>query len=99
MWESIKDWLAEKIEEFQQWLLDMLLWLPKKLFQLIFDGLATFIERIPVPGFIANAQSFFSGIPSEIVYFLNFFAVGEGLAMVTGALVLRFVLRRVPIIG
>lgn len=99
MWESIKDWLAEKIEEFLQWLLDMLLWLPKKLFQLIFDGLATFIERIPVPGFIANAQGFFSGIPSEIVYFINFFAVGEGLAMVTGALVLRFVLRRVPIIG
>ena len=99
MWDSIKSWFAERIGEFQQWLLDALLWLPRKLFQVIFDGLATFVERIPVPDFMANAANFFAGIPSEIVYFLDFFAVAEGLGMVTAALVLRFVLRRVPIIG
>lgn len=94
MLDTIKGWISDAL----QWLLDALLWIPKKLWAELLDGFASAVESIPVPDFMANASSFFQGIPPGIVFFLDFFAVGEGLAMVISALVLRFVLRALPFV-
>jgi hypothetical protein len=99
MLDSIKAWFAEKMQQFVDWLFELLQWLPKKIFSAVFDGLAKLLEMIPVPDFITSAGSFFGGIDPGIAYVLNFLAVNEGLAMIISALILRFVLRRIPLIG
>ncbi|MCY1279471.1 hypothetical protein D9M68_328050 [compost metagenome] len=97
--DALINWLYETVGKVLQWLLDALLWVPQKLWQMILDGFAAVIEAIPVPDFIASAGSFFGGIPASVVYFLDFFAIREGLAMMIAALLLRFILRRIPLIG
>lgn len=53
-------------------------------------------------GTFTNTQSLtaaFSGIPSGVYYFLNFFALDVGIPLLISAHVARFVIRRLPVIG
>ncbi|MCY1531069.1 hypothetical protein D9M68_662820 [compost metagenome] len=97
--DSVVNWLKETLLAVLDWWLELILWLPKKIWALLLDGLASAIEALPVPAFIAQADSFFGNIPPSIVYFFDLFAVGEGLAMIVAALLARFLLRRIPLIG
>jgi|SRR5690606_11367143 len=57
------------------------------------------VENIPVPDFVYQAGGAMSSIPPGVMFFLSAFQVGPGLAMILGAYVLRFLVRRIPIIG
>lgn len=92
-------WISELVLGLLDWLLELVSWIPKKIWELLLDALASAIEAIPVPDFVANAGGWFGGIPATVIYLGQFFAVAEGLAMIMSALVLRFVLRRIPLIG
>jgi hypothetical protein len=48
------------------------------------------------PGFLTNS---FSGIPSEVWFFLDFFRLDYGVPLVVSAYVSRFLIRRMPVIG
>lgn len=96
---GVLEWLLELAGVVLEWMLEAWLWVMTKVWQLLLEGLASLIESIPVPSFMQQAGSFWGGIPSNVVYFFQFFAVAEGLAMVTTALALRFLLRRIPLIG
>lgn len=87
------------LDEFAQWLKDTLLWIPRKLWAEMLEALSGLIDAIPVPDFINTASGYMHGIPSGILWTLNMFAVPEGMLMIGAALVLRFVLRRIPLIG
>jgi hypothetical protein len=93
------NWLLELLSGFLDWALELVEWIPQNIWAGILDGLASLIESIPVPQFLAQAGSFFGNIPSTIVYLFQFFAVAEGLGFITAALLLRFLVRRIPIIG
>lgn len=110
MLEKITNWLAQTVQEvldwflglvtdFLDWLLDLVAWIPREIWSGLLDGLAQALEAIPAPAFLQQAGSFFGGIPSNIVYFFQFFAVAEGLGFIITALLLRFLVRRIPIIG
>ncbi|HSX90710.1 MAG TPA: DUF2523 family protein [Pseudomonas sp.] len=99
MLDSIKAWLAEKLQMVLDWIYDFFQWLGQKIFSGLLEGLASVLNAIPVPGFFSDAANFFNNIPSSVLFFLNLFAVGEGIAMITAALVIRFLIRRIPIIG
>lgn len=90
-----KDWLTR----FGQWLLEALLWVPQKLYELVTDALATVIENIPVPDFMTNLGSMVAGLDPAIAYFGGPLQLGTGLTWVFSALVLRFLIRRIPVIG
>lgn len=92
-------WISDFFLGILEWLLELVAWVPKKIWELLLDALAAAIEAIPVPDFVASAGNWFGGIPATVIYFGQFFAVAEGLAMIMSALVLRFVLRRIPLIG
>lgn len=96
-------WLWNKIvllyNEFTQWLFDLLEFLPRKIFSDILDALASVVEKIPVPDFFITAQGAFGSIPSSVLFFANKFALGEGVAMILAAYLIRFTIRRIPIIG
>lgn len=96
---DVLEWLLELAAAVLEWLLEALLWILSKAWQLLLEGLAALLESIPVPGFMQDAGSFWGNIPGSIVYFFQFFAVAEGMAMIGAALALRFLLRRIPLIG
>lgn len=43
--------------------------------------------------------SMFSGLPSDVLFFMGVFRLEIGLPMIIAAYVLRFAIRRIPIIG
>lgn len=51
-----------------------------------------------LPGASALTAAF-AGIPPGVWYFLDLFAVGTGVKMCLTAYVLRFAIRRIPVIG
>jgi hypothetical protein len=99
MFDSIKQWFVDILKETLQWFLDAVQWLGKTIFKELMEGLSSLIEALPVPDFVSNAGSFFGSLPSGVIYFLNFFAIQEGMTMILAAYVLRFAIRRIPFIG
>lgn len=95
LWLAIVEYFNAAID----WFFELVQWLPKLLFAEILDALALVVEAIPVPGFIDTATGAFQSIPPTVLFFASKFALGEGVAMILAAYVLRFVIRRIPIIG
>lgn len=93
------DWLKEWLSDFTDWLLELLQWIPKKIFSVAMDGIAKFFEAIPVPGFMSQSQSYFNQISGQIIWFADMFQIGFGFKVIFAALLARFILRRIPIIG
>lgn len=91
--------LIKFLEEIIAWLKDLLLWVPQKLYALVLDGLATVVEAIPVPDFMTSLGSWIGALDPGIAYFAAPLQFGTGMSIVFGALVLRFLIRRIPVIG
>jgi hypothetical protein len=68
-----------------------------RLYDGFMSGLASIIEAIPVPDFLANMQTF--SMPSGVAYFASAFEIPWGIAIIVTAYTARFILRRIPIIG
>lgn len=96
---TLLDWFLLLFTGFLEWLLKLVDWIPKAIWEGILNALASLLESLPVPGFIAQAGGFFGNLPSSVVYFFQFFAVAEGIGFILSALLLRFLLRRIPFIG
>jgi hypothetical protein len=99
MFDSIKEWFREVIQDCLDWFLDVFKWIGEHVYSGLLDGLATLIENIPAPSFIAQAKTFFGNIPSIVVFFFQYFAIAEGIGFIVAALLARFILRRIPFIG
>lgn len=93
------DKLIEFLQRILDWFVELLLWWPRKLWQLVLDGMASLIEAIPVPSFMSSLGSFASGLDPGIAFFLNDLQIGTGLGMIISAYIIRFVIRRIPLIG
>lgn len=86
-------------EKFAQWLMDLLLFIPRQVFQWFTDVLAGAVEAIPVPDFMTSGGSMFMSIAPEVWFFASMGQFDVGVPMVVGAYVARFALRRIPFIG
>lgn len=91
--------MFDLLKEFAEWLLDALLYVPRKVWEMLLDGLAGLIEAIPVPDFMQNLSSLFASMPSGVAYFASALQLGTGVTIILSALVIRFVIRRIPVIG
>lgn len=92
-------YLIDFLERILGWFVDLLLWVPHKLYQLVLDGLAAIVEAIPVPDFMSSLGSLVSGLDSAIAYFAAPLQLGTGMTWVFSAMVLRFLIRRIPVVG
>jgi len=91
----VLDWINDAL----QWLLDALLWVPRKIWQLLLEGLATVINAIPVPDFLSNLGAAWSALGPGTMYFLDVIQFDVGFPMLLSAYFLRFVIRRLPVVG
>lgn len=87
------------LSTFASWLIDILLYVPRQLFSLLLQGLAAVLTAIPAPSWLSNIPSTMSGISSGIWYFAACAQIGTGMTIVISAYVLRFLIRRIPLIG
>lgn len=96
---SLASTIADAIEDLGNWLLDVLLYVPKKVWAELLDALASGVEAIPVPDAVAvwnaEAANAFAGAG----YVVNLCALDVGLTLIGSALLARFILRRIPFIG
>jgi hypothetical protein len=87
------------MQEFLNYLKDMLLWIPLQIYKLLLEGLEALINAIPVPEYMQNIGTYTQSIPSGITYWTDPFNIGYGVAAILAAYVLRFIIRRIPFIG
>jgi len=91
------DWLTDWLDAAFAWLVELLLWIPQKLYQLLLDGLTAVLNAIPVPAWAEGIN--LNWIPSGMAYWLEPFHIGFGMTCITGAYLWRFVIRRLPVVG
>lgn len=91
-------YLIDFLEQILGWLEEYLIEWPKKIFEAIVDGLVQVLEAIPVPEWLTGVE-ILGGLDPGIAYFAEALMLSEGLAIILGAYVLRFLIRRIPVIG
>lgn len=85
---GVIDWLVEESKQVAAWLLDQLL-----------SAFATILESIPVPAAFGSISGAWSDAVSAAGFVLAPWHIGPGLTMVFGALALRWLIRRIPVVG
>ncbi len=93
------DWLFGWLGDFLVWLYDVLMWVPRKLWDLLLSSLLAILEAIPVPDWLSNAGGLLSAIPGGVWWFASALEIGYGIGVVLAAYGLRFLIRRIPLIG
>ena len=93
------DQLIQFIARILTWLLDLVKWAAEWLWNEVLGALVTVLSAIPVPQFLTDAPSVLAALPSGIAWGLNAFCVPQGLVIYLGALLIRFIIRRLPIVG
>lgn len=87
---------------FAQYILDLLLWLPRKIYELITDAfdsvISTILSWVDV-SWLASIDVNYSALPQGVLWFLGFFNLPYAATVITSALMLRFFIRRLPIFG
>lgn len=81
-------WLQEELQQFALWI-----------WQHILDATASALEAIPLPSWATGSGSLFGSIPGSVGYFLDVMEFGFGLSVIASAVSIRFVIRRIPLIG
>lgn len=84
-------------DDLMQFLEDVVLWFPRVIYEYIAEAIELFLDMLPDESY--SIQGALSGVTSDLAYFLSMMEFGFGLTAVTTALLARFFLRRIPIIG
>jgi len=79
-------WIFDELELFVYWI-----------FGSIMDALGALFSLIPVPDFMSSMQSY--TLPSSIAFYAGYFELEFGLGVIVSAYTIRFIIRRLPVIG
>lgn len=86
------------LSSLAEWFKNLLLWLPRKIFEWFTDGMAELMSQLPaIPGaeqMISNAQALAS--ISGVAWVLDLFLVAYGFKTCVSAYFFRFGIRRMP---
>lgn len=92
---SFFEWLSNFWKNLQ----DLLLWVPMRIWELLLESLAWVITAIPVPSWASNTAGLFSGLPTGVSWGFYLFNVPTGIGIIMSAYLIRFLIRRIPLIG
>lgn len=96
---KFSEWFHGLVNDVLQWFLDLLEYATSWILDQILGAFATVFEAIPVPGAFAEAGPAWGDAVSSAGFFLAPWHIGEGLTMFFSALAIRFLIRRIPLIG
>lgn len=81
-------WLQDEVKGFFVWLSEQ-----------VFNGIVAVFNAIPLPSWATSGGDVLSGIPPSVGYFVGPFDIGYGAGVIVSAYGLRFLVRRIPLIG
>lgn len=87
------------IGDILEWVVDFFQWLMVKAATLIFDAIIAVLSAIPVPDWLTGISGNIGSINGGVLYFIGPFEFGTGMAWVISAYLLRFLIRRLPVVG
>lgn len=95
-------WIARLFEWFSGLfgdLLEFLLDFPLLILRGILDGVVYLLSLIPVPDFLTaySLQSLFSGLPNEVLWFVDFFGIPQGLLLLGGGVSFRLLRKAITL--
>ncbi|HEX7762800.1 MAG TPA: hypothetical protein VF433_04230 [Cellvibrio sp.] len=91
------EWLKEFFTGFKDWLYEVLLYIPQKLFDLLLQAILEIIEAVPLPEFITDYQ-ITDYIHPDILFFLVNSGVHIALPII-GSAYLFYFFRRILTLG
>lgn len=93
--------IVDTIKNFAAWLLDALLYVPRLIFQEITDFLLPHLQTANtwMAGKLSELDSAFASLPDGIWWFIGVAQLHIGIPLILSALGIRFLIRRLPIIG
>lgn len=77
--------LGDKLLEFFQWV-----------WQLVIDAVVAVLSAIPVPDWMSTGSF---QLPGEVLWFASVLELQYGLGVMSAAWTIRFLIRRIPVIG
>jgi hypothetical protein len=93
------DTLIQYLSRAFAWLLQFFDWALTELFSVVTAAFVTFLDAIPIPSWVAGAANQFSLLPPGVLYFAQALDFGTGLTIIVSAYVIRFGIRRIPLVG
>lgn len=95
LWQGFLDWVQDVLILCLTYFKDLMLWC----FEMGLDVAAFLFEQIAPPEFAAaGLQGLFNALPDSVIYFLGQSGLSEGMAILGGAYVFRF-LRKLITLG
>lgn len=95
MLSEFANWLLDTLSAILQFLLD----LPFHILSWIWAGLMYIVDLLPVSDYVKQAATSLSMLPPSVWFFMNMFNIKFGLGVVMGAYLIRFFIRRLPVVG
>jgi hypothetical protein len=93
------DFLIAFLSRILTWLVSFVQWIGDLAISTALGALITLLNAIPVPSWMSSAPSVLAGVPSGIVWLFQILQLPAGLVILLSAWVLRFLIRRIPLIG
>lgn len=92
---NIIQWLGEALS----WLVEFAEWLVTKIFLGIFEAVIFVLSAIPVPDWLADISTNALSIDPGVLFFIAPLEITTGVTWIVSAYLLRFLIRRIPVIG
>ncbi|HEX3912693.1 MAG TPA: DUF2523 family protein [Steroidobacteraceae bacterium] len=93
------DFLIKYIAQILTWLLGFVDWCFLECAKFVLAGLAAFMNAIPVPAWMSSASGAVASIPPGVAYLIGTMHIADGCTILVSAYTIRFLIRRLPIIG
>ena len=93
------DFLIQYIARILTWIVGFFVWCIEWLAKTVLGALITLLQAIPVPGWMTDAPSVLSNVPSGVIWIFQILQLPAGMAILLSAWILRFLIRRIPLIG
>ena len=84
---------------FATWLIGFVLYPIKWANHQITAWLVDIVNAVSLPSWWTSATSLWSGVPEYVRFFAGWFNLSLGLSIILAAYLIRFMIRRLPIIG
>lgn len=82
-----------------EWVVDFFQWLFVKVAVLVFDAVIAVLSAIPVPDWLDDLAGNIANIDPGVMFFVAPLQIETGLTWLLSAYLLRFLIRRLPVVG
>lgn len=92
-------YLIDYLGQILTWLLLFVDWCLAEVFKVLCAAALAVLDAIPVPSFFTSASGLLSALPPGVVYFSQAFDLANAFLIIFSAVGIRFLIRRLPVVG